>query len=85
MSRFHFHTQDGRVCHDEDGTELPSIHAARLEAIRISADMLRMQEESFWETETWQMTVTDETGLVLFVIDVTAHMSPALRNVIRRR
>jgi hypothetical protein len=78
MPRFHFHTQDGRVCHDKEGTELPDVHRARLEAIRISCEMLRIQEETFWDSKSWQMTVTDATGLVLFVIDVTAHLSPAM-------
>lgn len=36
-----------------------------------------MREDTFWLTRSWQMTVTDEVGLGLFTIDVSAHLSPA--------
>lgn len=78
MPRFYFHTQDGHVSHDGDGTLLPNLAAARREAVRVSCEMLRMREDDFWLTRSWQMTVTDEMGLVLFTIDVSAQLSPAV-------
>ena len=78
MPKFYFHTQDGHVTHDEDGTILPNLASARREAVRISCQMLRMREDAVWLTRSWQMTVTDEVGLVLFTIDVAAHLSPAV-------
>jgi hypothetical protein len=36
------------------------------------ADEARVHAGKLWEDEAWQMDVTDERGLVLFVINVSA-------------
>ena len=44
MPRYYFHSEDGRRFPDEEGTELPSDDAARLEAVRVLGELLRGHE-----------------------------------------
>ena len=67
---------------DEEGTVLPSDDAARLEAVRVLGELLREQPELFWAHECFRVTVTDDDGLTLFVLDlgvVTAAAAAARR------
>ena len=41
MPRFYFHVEDDRTTHDQEGTVLPDIEAARREAITVAGEMLR--------------------------------------------
>ena len=64
MPRYFFHVRDGRDIPDNVGTELPSLEAARVEAVRSSGEMLRDIKGSteFWSGDDWVMNVTDEAG-----------------------
>jgi hypothetical protein len=57
--------------------DLPDTDAARVEAARRIGGLLREHAGRFWEDEDWQLDVTDETGLILFVITVNAFKSAA--------
>jgi hypothetical protein len=41
MPRFYFHIEDGRRIEDKEGTVLPDVKAARVEAIASGGTMLR--------------------------------------------
>jgi hypothetical protein len=79
MPRYFFHTEDGERVRDEEGTELPDNHAARNEAVVAMADLVKWNPEKFWKDETFRLTVTDENGLVLYVLDLSATTSPTVR------
>jgi hypothetical protein len=79
LHRFHFNVEDGLSTLDTDGVELPSIHAARIEAIRLTGEILRDNPQEFWDRPAWQMFVTDEAGLTLFSVQVLATDAPALQ------
>ncbi|MDO8801345.1 hypothetical protein [Phenylobacterium sp.] len=51
---------------------------ARREAVRVSCEMLRMRADEVWLTRNGQITVTDEMGLALFTIGVSAQLPPAV-------
>jgi pyruvate formate-lyase activating enzyme-like uncharacterized protein len=72
MPRFYFHVKDGADIRDEVGTELPSIDAARNQAIASSSEMIRDLGRKFRLAAVWQMTVTDENGQELFELSFTA-------------
>jgi hypothetical protein len=79
VPRFHFNIDDGTASTDLEGTELPTIEAARRAAVRTACDVLRDQPESFWIGGEWRMDVTDAQGLILFSLHFTATIAPALR------
>ena len=78
MPRFFFHTEDGRCLRDEDGTDLTDVHAARNEALIILAEMLKDDPEEFWKDRSFKVTVTDDRGLMLYILDVSAVASAAV-------
>jgi hypothetical protein len=51
-------------------TELIDVHAARNQALMILADSLRHDPEEFWRDRSFKLTVTDERGLTLYILDV---------------
>ena len=77
MPRYHFNIRDGEDLPDVEGSELADIQAARVTAIRFAGEMLRDHASRFWNGHEWQMDVTDDTGLTLFVLSFHAVDAPA--------
>jgi hypothetical protein len=50
---------------------------ARVEAAKRIGMLLHAHAGKLWVDEDWQMDVTDDTGLILFVINISALRSPA--------
>lgn len=78
MSRYFFHTEDGTICTDHQGVELPDLRAARIEAAKSVGQIVHDKPDEFWDDGSFKMTVTDESGLVLFMLDLSATDAPAL-------
>ncbi len=74
MPRFFFHSEDGSLVHDEEGTELADTGAARVEAVRLSGALLIDRPQALWESTRWRLLVTDESGLILFTIEVNTFL-----------
>jgi len=72
MPRYFFDIIDGQAFPDNDGTDLPDLTAARLEAVRLSAEVLKEMPERFWMCEEWTMTVRDDIGIRLFTLKFRA-------------
>ncbi|MDB5426484.1 MAG: hypothetical protein JWR47_3116 [Phenylobacterium sp.] len=77
MPRYFFHTEDGRRFPDEEGTELADAAAARDEAAAIFGELLKERPQDLWRGGGLRLTVTDETGLILYVLDMNAVASPS--------
>jgi hypothetical protein len=77
MPRFHFHTEDGGTFPDEEGIVLASVADARIQAARMLGEMLKEQPDRFWKDGGLKLTVTDDRGLMLFVLDVATTDAPA--------
>ena len=58
MPRYFFDIVDGEDLPDLLGSEWPDIQAARIEAVRYSAEVLKEMPERFWNSEAWTMTVS---------------------------
>jgi hypothetical protein len=70
MPKFYFHVDDG-VLDDPDfhGTELPDEEAARFEAVKAAAEMLKEFDGAVWrQRNPWRMHVTDEAQRLLFTL-----------------
>ena len=70
MPRYFFNVVDGREIRDELGTELPSLDAAREEALQASVELLRAlkRKSEFWAGDAWIMNVTDEAGRAVLTL-----------------
>jgi hypothetical protein len=60
MRRYYFNVHDGSTILDEEGTEFPSLAAARNAAIVHSGEILKDgAAAALWAGEPWRMWVTD--------------------------
>lgn len=58
--------------------DLADSDAARVEAAKRIGLLLHEHAGKLWVDEDWQMDVTNDAGLILFVINVVAMRSPAV-------
>lgn len=84
MARYFFHTEDGRSVLDKEGMEFGSPTEAKTEAVRMMGEVLKDVSTEFWDTQALKLIVTDEQGLILFGLDLSAIEAPAL-SASRRR
>ena len=78
MPRYFFHSEDGRLEHDHEGTELADVGAARTEAVRFAGSLLSNRPQALWESTRWRLLVTDESALILFTIEVNTAIGAAV-------
>ena len=81
MSRYSFHRTDGGFDPDTEGTELPNLDAARIEALQFSAGTVKDHPDYVWDGKDFRIEMTDETGLLLCTIVVLGIDAPAVRGV----
>lgn len=77
MTRYYFSTDDGRHHEDEQGTDLPNLAAVRTVALTTLTEMAHALSEDFWRDQCLRITVTDDCGLTIMALDLTATLSPA--------
>ena len=81
MPRYYFHTETDHRCTDSEGVEFSDFRAARREAIRTCGQMMQDAAEQFWGSRPWNVSVTDETGLIMWEIYVDGQTSAAGKNL----
>jgi hypothetical protein len=74
---FHFQVRNETHVWLTEVVSLQNSDAARVEAARRIGILLHDHAGQLWTDESWQMDVTDHTGLVLFVIQVQTLKSAA--------
>jgi len=72
MTKYFFHTEDGQPVEDDEGTELETLAAARVEAVRVLGDILRENPDEVLATGEFRLTVTDAAGLIYFALNLSA-------------
>ena len=77
MPRYHFHRTDGQIEPDPEGSVLPDLHAARMQAVVYAGQTLKDHPEMVWDGHDLNIEVTDDTGLMLFVVTVMTIEAPA--------
>ena len=80
MPRFFFHTQDGTVYHDEEGTELLDVQPACATALQVLAEHIQAWPGDFWKHDALQVHMVDDDGLHLLTLTIGATFAPALLN-----
>lgn len=79
VARYFFHTNNPLVSGDIEGVEFESIAAAKCEAVRFAGQLMCDSADHFWDTADFEMTVTDEKGLILFAMRLIGTEAPAIR------
>ncbi len=74
---YHFQVRNETHVWHTEVVDLPHSDAARVEAARRIGTLLHDHAGLLWTDESWQMDVTDHTGLILFVVQVQALRSAA--------
>jgi hypothetical protein len=76
--RFYFQTEDGRCYPDENGTELPDVASACIEASTVLGSFLQEKPREFWAHDNLSLKVSDQTGLVLFTLNLSVTLGPVM-------
>ncbi|WP_404366818.1 DUF6894 family protein [Sphingomonas sp. MMS24-J45] len=76
MPRYFFDISDGSDFRDLDGSEWPDLDAAKIEAVRYSAEILREMPERVIESRAWKMAVSDDKREHLFTLRFTVELAP---------
>ncbi|MET0373154.1 MAG: hypothetical protein ABW128_02725 [Rhizorhabdus sp.] len=77
MPRYYFDIIDGEDFPDVRGSEWPDLAAARREAVRYSAEVLKEMPDRFWNCEIWTMLVFDHNRTLLFTLKFLAQNAPS--------
>lgn len=77
MARFYFDTSIGQAFTDTEGVELTDLAAARFEAVRLLASLLRSDPSAFLSTAGLCIEVRGDRGGPLFRLEVAAASLPA--------
>jgi hypothetical protein len=76
MPRFYFHTKDGQLLCDDDGTELPDVERAKGEALTFLGELLRNNPGTVLRTGTFQIIVADKARNPQFTVEVSIQLAP---------
>ena len=77
MSRFFFHTNN--PADEPEGFEFADLRAAKCEAVRYAGQLLCDEAAEFWDNADFELTVTDEKGLIRFTMRMVGTEAPAIR------
>ncbi len=77
MSKYQFHVDDRAEVQAFDADNLAE---AKCEAMKIAGRTICEEAEVFWDKSNWGMTVTNDQGLTLFRLEVSATEAPAMRS-----
>jgi hypothetical protein len=71
MPQFFFHVDDSPLLPDTEGLDLPDAHAARVQALMFSGEMLReTNPEAVGHDVPLRVRVTDDRGKVILCLEI---------------
>ena len=77
MPRYFFHVDDGIPVRDDEGTELEDLAVAQCEAVKLAGQMICDSAGTFWNSQEWTLTATNESGLTLFCLHLLGVEAPS--------
>ncbi|WP_425265700.1 DUF6894 family protein [Terrihabitans rhizophilus] len=77
MPLFHFQVRTDTHVLATEPLELADTTAVRIEAAKRAGDLLRVHADQIWVDEDWRIDITDDAGLILFVLHISAHRTSA--------
>ena len=77
MDRYYFHLQNSHLERDGAGSDHKDFAAAKCHAVKMIAEALCDRPQTFWDSDTYKVTVTDGDALVLFSVEMISMMAAA--------
>ena len=77
MARYNIEVRTESHVADTTTVELEDLTKLRLEVARFVGELLRDHASQIWLDQDWRVDVTDESGLILFTMHVSAQDVPA--------
>lgn len=74
MARYFFDIQDGWRSMDSTGREFATVGAARMEAVKLAAEILRSRAEDFLAELDWRFFVRDEHREIVLSLSITGEL-----------
>lgn len=78
MQTFIFESDAGSHGPTRWTAELASVREAQVQAVQTLGELLADDGAEFWKDEPVTMTVSDDSGLILFCLDLSAVKAPAM-------
>jgi hypothetical protein len=72
MPSYHIELRTASKVWDTLDVERDDLTALRIEMARFVGQMLADHAEQIWEDQDWRIDVTDDEGLILYVLEVSA-------------
>jgi hypothetical protein len=80
MSRYHINVRTDSHIAGTVTVEHGDLTGLRVEMARYVGELLKDHAALLWADEEWQVDVTDEAGLILYVLHISAMKTPATRS-----
>jgi hypothetical protein len=77
MAVYHINVRTESHIADKLSVEKDSRKAIRVELARFVGELLKDHADQIWVDESWQIDVTDDAGLILYVMSIDAAKTPA--------
>lgn len=84
MERYFFHIDYGEVSRDREGTEYPSLEAAKNATVKVLGEILKDEGDKFWTKPDLTVTVTDATNLTLWTISASGMEAASVKSHLPR-
>jgi hypothetical protein len=70
---------------DSVDVEMENLTDLRLDLARFVGELLKDHAELIWVDQDWQVDVTDASGLILYVLHISAAETPATSGSVRSK
>ena len=77
MAKYHIALRTESTVSETVGVERDNLTDLRIELARFVGDLLKDHASEIWADEDWRVDVTDERGLILYIMQVSAMQTPA--------
>jgi hypothetical protein len=84
MPRYNINVRTASHIADTTTLERFTLDELRIEMARFVGELLKDHAASIWEDQDWQVDVTNEAGLILYVLNVSASETAATTGTVSR-
>lgn len=77
MAKYHIELRTENTVWDTLDVERENLTELRIELARFVGELLKEHAQQIWIDEDWRVDVTDESGLILYVMHISASETAA--------
>ena len=85
MAQYNINVRTGSHIADTESVEMASLDALRIEMAVFVGELLKNHADLIWKDQDWQVDVTDVSGLILYVLHISASETAATSGTISAR